>query len=67
MPKGFIAFYQKHLASFRDLTEVAFNFCVCARTRTHSNKHEMWEYHKKCFGKHLKYISSVFSLIFKIS
>lgn len=44
MPKGFIAFYQKHLASFRDLTgEVAFNICVCTHTHTHhmGDKYEM--------------------------
>lgn len=35
MPKEFIAFYQKHLASFRDLTEeVALNICVCAHMHT---------------------------------
>lgn len=43
MPKGFIAFYQKHLASFRDLTgEVAFNICVCTHT------HTTWVINMKC-------------------
>lgn len=35
MPKEFIAFYQKHLATFRDLTEeVALNIGVCAHVHT---------------------------------
>lgn len=62
MSKGFIACYQKHLASFRDRTEkVVLNIFVCAHTHTHTME-TLQKTFKIFFGSEFSLILNILNL-----